>query len=153
MQHLTLPTYTFQLKQSAGKSLIFDPVRRKYVALTPEEWVRQHFINYLIHYLHYPKSLIAVERGTFYHQMAKRTDLCIYGSDRQPLVLVECKAPNVAITAEVVKQATLYNKTLQAKYVILTNGIEHFCWLVDFTTSRIQPLDRIPDYRELVVLP
>lgn len=149
MQHLNLPAFTYKLKQSAEQSLIFDLVRRKYVALTPEEWVRQHFLNYLINHLHYPKSLIAVERGTTYHQLAKRTDLCVYGPDRRALLLVECKATSVPVTPEVVKQATLYNKTLQARFVVLTNGLEHYCWEVDTQASLNRPLDRIPDYHEL----
>lgn len=149
MQHLNLPAYDYKLKQSAEQTQIFDSIRRKYVVLTPEEWVRQHFINYLIKHLHYPKGLFSVERGTTYHSLAKRTDICVYDINRQPLLLVECKATHVAISPEVIKQATLYNKTLKARLVVLSNGIEHFCWQVDFANAHIQPLNHIPDYREL----
>lgn len=150
MHLLNLPAYACKLKHSAEQSLIFDLIRRKYVVLTPEEWVRQHFVNYLVHHLHYPKGLIAVERGTHYHQLAKRTDLCVYGPDRRPLLLVECKATEVAITAEVVKQASAYNKTLRARFVVLTNGRDHFCWQVDHQLNTYSQLDRIPAYADLV---
>ena len=148
MRQLNLPSYDYKLRQSAEQTQIFDFIRRKYVVLTPEEWVRQHFINYLISHLHYPKGLVSVERGVTYNTLAKRTDICIYDTDRRPLLLVECKATDVAITAEVIKQATLYNKTLAARLVVLTNGIDHFCWQVQ-DQIHIQPLDHIPDYREL----
>jgi len=150
MLQLNLPAYSYKLKQSAEQTQIFDLIRRKYVALTPEEWVRQHFINYLVTHLHYPKGLISVERGVTYNTLAKRTDICVYDINRQPLLLVECKATEIAITAEVVKQVTLYNKTLAARLVVLTNGINHFCWQV-INKVHIQPLDRIPDYRELAL--
>jgi len=149
MLHLNLPAYEYKLKHSAEQTQIFDLIRRKYVALTPEEWVRQHFINYLTRHLHYPKGLIAVERGVAYNTLAKRTDICVYDTHRRPLLLVECKATEVAITTEVLKQATIYNKTLAARLVVLTNGIEHFCWQV-LDQDRIQPLGHIPDYRELI---
>jgi len=146
MLPLKLPAYAYKIKLSAGNYLIFDSIRRKYVNLTPEEWVRQHFINYLVAHLHYPKSLVAVERGTVYNQLAKRTDVCVYAPDGQPLLLVECKAAQVPITAATVKQASIYNQTLKAKYVVLTNGLEHYCWEVDFTKSQFLPLSQVPDY-------
>ena len=149
MLHLNLPAYEYKLKQSGEQTQIFDLIRRKYVALTPEEWVRQHFINYLTQHLHYPKGLISVERGVAYNTLTKRTDICVYDVNRQPLLLVECKATEVAITAEVIKQVTIYNKTLAARLVVLTNGIDHFCWQI-LDQSRIQPLTNIPDYLELI---
>ena len=148
MQQLNLPAYDYKLKRSGEQTRIFDFIRRKYVALTPEEWVRQHFIHYLISHLHYPKGLISVERGVTYNTLAKRSDICIYDTNRQPLLLAECKATEVAITAEVVKQVTMYNKTLAAQLVVLTNGIEHYCWRV-LDQTRVEPLNHIPDYREL----
>jgi len=149
MLQLNLPAYEYKLKKSADNQLIFDFIRRKYVPLTPEEWVRQHFMNYLVSHLHYPKSLLAVERGTVYNQLAKRTDVCVYGSHGKPLMLVECKAAQVAITAATVKQASVYNQKLRARYVVLTNGLEHFCWEVDFANSQYLPLNQVPDYLAL----
>lgn len=149
MQALNLPAYNCKLKHSDGNSFIFDPVRKKFVLLTPEEWVRQHFLHYLTEHLAYPKSLISIERGMRYNQLQKRTDLRVYSSAGEPLVLVECKAAGVAISSETVKQASVYNQTLRAPYVMLTNGLDHYCWKVDFAASRYEPLGEIPAFGEL----
>ena len=117
--------------------------------LTPEEWVRQHFLHYLTLHLQYPKSLISIERGMQYNQLQKRTDLRVYSSEGKPLVLIECKAADVKICAETVKQASVYNQTLRAPYIMLTNGLEHYCWKVDFAASRYEPLQEIPVFGEL----
>jgi hypothetical protein len=149
MHQLNLPAYDYKLKQSAGNQYIFDNIRRKFVVLTPEEWVRQHFVHYLIYYLHYPKGLLAIERGTTYNQLAKRTDVCVYGTHGQPVMLVECKAAQVPISAETVKQASMYNQKTKARYVVLTNGLEHYCWEVDFVKQQYQPLAAIPPFGEI----
>ncbi|MGV3586604.1 MAG: type I restriction enzyme HsdR N-terminal domain-containing protein [Adhaeribacter sp.] len=149
MQQLNLPAYDYKLKRAAGTSLIFDAIRRKYVTLTPEEWVRQHFIHYLMAYLHYPKSLLAIERGTTYNQLAKRTDLCVYGTNGRPVMLVECKAAQIPISAATVKQASVYNQQVKARYVVITNGLEHYCWEVDFATRQYSPLSQIPLFTTL----
>src|SRR6478735_8545566 len=149
MQALNLPAYNYKLKHSDGNSFIFDPVRKKFVLLTPEEWVRQHFLHYLTNHLAYPKTLISIERGLHYNQLQKRTDLRVYSSEGNPLVLVECKAASVNISAETVKQASVYNQTLRAPYVMLTNGLEHYCWKVEFATSRFEPLLEIPVFGTL----
>jgi hypothetical protein len=150
MQALNLPAYSCKLKHSDGNSFIFDPVRKKYVVLTPEEWVRQHFLNYLVLHLQYPKSLISMEKGLRYNTLQKRTDLRVYSQNGEPLVLVECKAANVPITAETVKQASVYNQTIQAPYIMLTNGFLHYCWKVDFKTQTIQALTEIPAFPQLI---
>ena len=149
MQALNLPAYNCNIKHSDGNSFIFDPVRKKFVLLTPEEWVRQHFVHYLTAHLAYPKSLISIERGLHYNQLQKRTDLRVYSSEGNPLVLVECKAADVKICAETVKQASVYNQTLKAPYVMLTNGLEHYCWKVDFAASRYEALQEIPGFGDL----
>lgn len=150
MQHLNLPAYDCKLKHSVEQTFIFDSVRRKFVILTPEEWVRQHVVNYLVQHLSYPKSLIAIERGTRYNQLAKRTDLCVYQISGKPFLLAECKAPDVPISDSVIKQTTTYNKTVGARFVLLTNGITHFCWEVDFSTGINKPLDGFPTYPDQV---
>jgi len=150
MQALNLPAYNCNIKHSDGNSFIFDPVRKKFVLLTPEEWVRQHFLHYLTDHLAYPRSLISIERGLHYNQLQKRTDLRVYASSGDPLVLVECKASNVPISAETVKQAAVYNQTIKAPYVMLTNGQEHYCWKVDFVTARYEVLSEIPVFASLV---
>lgn len=146
METLNLPPFAYKLKQSDANSLIFDTLRRKYVLLTPEEWVRQHFIHYLINVLHYPKSLISVERGTSYNTLQKRTDACVYNNLGKPHLLVECKAAYVPITQEVVKQVSVYNQTIQARFVVVTNGLEHYCWEIDFEKRTFCPLQSIPPY-------
>lgn len=128
---------------------IFDPLRRKYVVLTPEEWVRQHFVQYLIGHLGYPKGLISIERGTSYNTLQKRTDLCVYSTTGEALLLIECKAASVPLTQAVLQQAAVYNQTIRAKVVVVTNGLQHFCWRVDFETRQSQPLAHIPTFAEL----
>jgi len=149
METLNLPPFAYKLKQSDANSLIFDALRRKYVLLTPEEWVRQHFIHYLINDLRYPKSLISVERGTRYNTLQKRTDVCIYNLDGKPHLLIECKAARVPITQDVVKQVSVYNQTIQAKFIVITNGLEHYCWELDFETRSFKPLQSIPAYTSI----
>lgn len=146
MDALNLPPFEHKITKSGANYLIFDAIRRKYVVLTPEEWVRQHFVHYLINTLSYPKSLISIERGTNYNKLQKRSDLCVYNQEGRPHLLVECKATHVPITQEVVKQVSVYNQTLQAQFVAITNGLEHFCWQVDFGTRQFKPLQEIPAY-------
>jgi hypothetical protein len=144
MDALNLPSFESKITKSGANYLIFDTLRRKNVVLTPEEWVRQHVVHYLINALNYPKSLVSIERGTNYNKLQKRTDLCVYNQEGKPHLLIECKAAHVPITQEVVKQVSVYNQTLQAKYVVITNGMQHFCWQVDFETRNYKPLQEIP---------
>lgn len=144
MDALNLPAFDCKITKSGANYMIFDALRRKNVILTPEEWVRQHFVHYLISSLNYPKSLLSIERGTSYNKLQKRTDLCVYNQEGKPHLLVECKAAHVPITQEVVKQVSTYNQTLHAKYVVITNGMQHFCWQVDFETRKFEPLQEIP---------
>lgn len=146
MDALNLPPFDCKITKSGANYLIFDALRRKNVVLTPEEWVRQHFAHYLISHLRYPKSLISIERGTNYNKLQKRTDLCVYNNEGKPHLLVECKAAHVPVTQEVVKQVSVYNQTLQAKYVVITNGLQHFCWQVNFDTRQFEPLQEIPSW-------
>ncbi|MDX5421005.1 MAG: type I restriction enzyme HsdR N-terminal domain-containing protein [Hymenobacteraceae bacterium] len=144
MESLNLPPFDYKIKKNEANPLIFDILRKKYIQLTPEEWVRQHFLHYLINTLGYPKSLISVERGLSYNRLQKRTDLCVYSAEGRPHLLVECKASYVPITQEVVKQVSVYNQTLRARYLVITNGIQHFCWEVDFEKKQFTPLQEIP---------
>lgn len=109
--------------------------------------MRQHLVHYLIGHLRYPKSLISIERGTTYNKLQKRTDLCVYNQQGEPYLLAECKAAHVPITQEVVKQVSTYNQSLQARYVVISNGLQHFCWEVDFQTRQYKPLQEIPAFR------
>ena len=153
MQALDLPPFDVKLTQSAtNQPLIWDGLRRKHVVLTPEEWVRQHVVHYLTGHLGYPRGLLALERGLRYNQRHKRTDLLALDSDGKPLLLVECKAASVPITAAVAQQATTYNLTIGAPLLLLTNGLVHYCWRVDFESRTNLRLEEIPTFATAVQL-
>ena len=149
MDALNLPPFEHKITKSGANYFIFDILRHKNIVLTPEEWVRQHFLHYLINSLQYPKSLISIERGTNYNKLQKRTDLCVYDTLGSPFMLIECKAATVPITQDVVKQVSVYNQTLKAPLVVITNGLNHYCWQVDFATRQFQPLQEIPVYQRI----
>lgn len=146
MQALDLPPFEYKLTKSGANSLIWDVLRRKNVVLTPEEWVRQHMVHYLTGHLGYPRGLLSLERGHAYNQRQKRTDICAFGPGGAPLLLVECKAATVPITAAVAHQVTTYNQTIGAPFLLLTNGLQHYCWQVDFAQKTNQRLAEIPAY-------
>ena len=149
MDALNLPAYDYRVEQRGGKLVIFDPIRKKFIVLTPEEWVRQHFVNYLTQHLGYPASRIRVESGTAYNKRAKRTDILIYDDELKPMVLVECKAASVGVTQATFDQIGVYNKTLQAKILICSNGMVHYACRYDSGNETISFLDRIPAYSDL----
>ena len=148
MQLLNLPTYPFKIKSSENKQLIFDIVRKKYVLLTPEEWVRQHFIWFLVEEKKYPTSLTSVEKKLTINNLTKRTDIVVFKNDGSPFLLVECKAPTVKITQETFDQIARYNLNLNANYLIVTNGLEHFFCELDFTNKKYIFLITIPNYQK-----
>jgi hypothetical protein len=147
MQELNLPSYSFKLKQDKDKTYVFDAIRKKYVLLTPEEWVRQHIIQFVIQEKKYPASLVAVEIGLKYNQLQKRADVLVYNNSGKPLLLIECKAPEVKITQEVFHQIALYNMTYKVAYLLVTNGLEHYCCVMDYTNNTYQFLQDIPEYK------
>jgi len=148
MKKLNLPEFPAKLKQAdGGKVLIFDIIRKKYVQLTPEEWVRQNFIYYLVNFLDYPKSLIKVESGLRYNRLLKRSDILVFNRDVEPLLLVECKSSDLKITQDVLDQAAVYNRSLNARYLLVTNGIQHLCWQISDDGNRL--LEDIPRYDDL----
>jgi len=124
---LNLPEFPFKLRTVGQSKQIFDALRRKYVALTPEEWVRQHFISFLITDKKYPASYISVERGLKINTLQKRTDIVVHDRSGKPWMIVECKSPDVEISEETFYQAGRYNIGLQVSYLVLTNGLSHFC--------------------------
>ncbi|MCC6837548.1 MAG: type I restriction enzyme HsdR N-terminal domain-containing protein [Bacteroidia bacterium] len=144
MRALNLPGYSFKLKESSGKVQILDELRKKYVVLTPEEWVRQHIVQYLIQEKKYPASLIAVEIGLKYNQLQKRADVLVYDREAAPFLLVECKAPEVKITQDVFHQIAVYNMSFKVKYLLVTNGMDHFICEMDYTNNSYQFLKEIP---------
>ena len=131
---------------------IFDPIRKKRVALTPEEGVRQNLMQYLVEQKGYPQSLISVEAPLKYAGRSKRTDLLVYNNSGQPLMLVECKAPDVAITNKVFEQIAVYNLAIKAPYLLVTNGINSYCMAVATQTTAQEFLSEIPVYEDLCQL-
>jgi len=139
-----------RIKEGPGGKLIFDRLRQKYVALTPEEWVRQHFVNYLTEYLHYPSGLIQVEASLRLNTMKRRADILIHDRNGQPVMVVECKAPDVKLTQAVVDQVTNYNMTYGVRYLVITNGVSHWPAKIDMIARAFVKLDQIPDYETVI---
>lgn len=129
MQILNLPEIELKIRKKEANREIFDIIRKKFVFLTPEEWVRQHFIHFLIDHLGYSKSLLKVESGLKYNSLNKRSDIVAYNSNATPILLVECKSFKESINQKALDQATVYNKKIRATYVVLTNGLKHYCCL------------------------
>lgn len=146
MHPLNLPTYKFKIKSNENKYFIFDIVRKKYVILTPEEWVRQHIIHYLIEEKKYPISLIAIEKKLTINKLTKRTDILIFNTKGLPHIIVECKAPSVSITQNAFDQIARYNLKLSANYLIVSNGLKHYYCKMDFENEKYVFLENIPDY-------
>lgn len=147
MTILNLPACKFKIKSSENKRLIFDNLRKKYIVLTPEEWVRQHFVSYLRIEKSYPESLMAVEKQMTVNGLKKRTDILIFNKEGLPEIIVECKAPSVDITQSTFDQIARYNLKLNAKYLIVTNGLSHFYCQIDHEKQAYTFLKDIPAYR------
>ena len=150
MDPLNLPTYLFRIKQDGEKKYIFDEIRRRYVMLTPEEWVRQHVVKYLESAKHFPHSLIAIEKGFKQLQRKQRYDLLIFDRQGEPLMIVECKAPAVEIDQKSFDQANRYNQKHKAPFMLITNGRKHFCCQIDPVNKKYRFLQEIPDFSEMI---
>lgn len=148
---LNFPTYNFRTQQVGEKTHIFDIVRQKYVVNTPEEWVRQHVIHFLIQERNFPKGLIAVEKGLTLNQRKKRFDLAVWNKKGQPCFLVECKAPKVKITQKTLEQIAQYNMVLRVPYLLVTNGLTHYCCQIDFEQENYWYLADIPFYEQVKI--
>ena len=149
MQQLNLPAHDFKVKHEGKKTQIFDSVRKKFVTLTPEEWVRQHFIQYLISEKKVPEQLITVEMGLKYIELKKRSDVVVYNKEGKPVLIVECKAPAIKITQDTFDQFARYNMTLKVKYLAITNGINHFYCQIDHKNGSYFFLKELPVYTSL----
>ncbi len=149
MQKLNLPNASLSIQDRSGKSYVFDLFRKRYVMLTPEEWVRQHFLRYLHEHKGYPAGLIAVEASLKYNRMARRADAIIYGSSGKPLMIVECKAAHVPISQDVFDQVARYNFPFGVALLAVTNGLQHFCMLRDVVSEKWIPLNEIPHFQEI----
>ncbi|WP_452220956.1 type I restriction enzyme HsdR N-terminal domain-containing protein [Lacinutrix salivirga] len=148
MQKLNFPTYSFRFKNSENKTLIYDEIRKKFVVLQPEEWVRQHCVRYLINEKKYPKSLINVEKELKINELRKRYDIVIYNTDGSIHLIVECKSAKIKIEQSTFDQIARYNLALKASFLMVTNGINHYYCQMDFEAERYQFLKNIPCYSE-----
>lgn len=148
MQSLNFPDYIFRFKSNENKPLIFDEVRKKFVALTPEEWVRQHTVQFLLTEKNYPISHINIEKQIKLHDMTKRYDIVVYNSDGSIHLIVECKAPNIPIDQNVFDQIARYNFVLKADYLMVTNGLEHYYCKMDLKNAKYVFLEKIPPYNK-----
>jgi hypothetical protein len=149
MQKLNLPEYDFQQRSEEGKQFILDPFRKRYVLLTPEEEVRQRFASYLVEERGYPASLIQTEYTLHLNEMVRRCDILVDKPAGTPYVLVECKAPSVKIVQETFDQAARYNMVFKVSYLMVTNGLKHYCCTLDFETRSVKFLESIPAYQEI----
>ena len=149
MIELNLPPYAYKLKQNNGSVQIWDAVRRKYVALTPEEWVRQHFIAYLVGSKKYPLGRIGNEISLSLNGRSRRCDTLVDDAEGQPLVLIEYKAPHISVSQKVFEQAVRYNICFRVPYIMLSNGISHYCCHIDYDSRKYSFLTEIPLYNEL----
>ena len=153
MFSLNLPSFTPKIKETDGKHMIFDPIRKKYITLTPEEWVRQHFVNYLIVNKGFPSGRMSNECNINLNGLKRRCDTVLYDLLLKPLVIIEFKAPDVTITQAVFDQAARYNSVLKAPYLVITNGLVHHACKIDFTKANIEYLNSLPLYSEMISNP
>ncbi len=151
MKELNLPAYSFSFKSGDnGKALIFDEIRKKYVVLTPEEWVRQHFIAYLVKEKSYPAGLVGVEVMFRINKLSRRADIMVYDRQGDPLMIVECKAPEVKINKKVFDQIVSYNMKFRLRYIVVTNGVEHYACITDLEKGNWSFLNSIPSYDKII---
>lgn len=146
---LNLPYLELKVREEENMLKVFDSLRGKYVALTPEEYVRQHFTAWLRSSLHYPASLMANEIGIEVNGMKKRCDTLVFSSNGSPIVIIEYKAPDVVISQTVFDQIVRYNMALKARYLIVSNGLNHYCCVIDYKSNSYNFIPTIPDYREI----
>ena len=147
MQNLNFPKYNFRFKSNENKTLIFDIIRKKFVVLTPEEWVRQHTIHFLTSEKKYPISHINVEKQLQLNDMVKRYDIVVFNKDRTIKIIVECKAPSIKTNQQTFDQIARYNLVLKSETLMVTNGLEHFFCKMDFANKKYLFLKDLPSYQ------
>ena len=146
MPQLNLSNAVLKTKLVKGTTQVFDAVRKKYLVLTPEEWVRQHFIHYLNSEKKYPLGLMGVEQMVKYNEQSTRADIVLYTNEGKPNMIVECKAPKVKITQDAFNQIAKYNFKLRVDFLVVTNGMQHFCCAMDYENNKITFLKEVPGY-------
>ena len=149
MQPLNLPQYEIKVAQRNGRLTIFDDLRGRHVALTPEEWVRQHFVHFLIDHRSYPAGLMANEVQLRVGDKHLRCDTLLYNRELQPQMIIEYKAPTVALTQRVFDQISVYNHLLHVDFLVVSNGLQHYCCRMDYEHQTYQFLHDIPNYVNL----
>ena len=149
LKELNLPEYSFKIRGKEGEEMILDTIRRKYVRLTPEEWVRQNFVQYLITEGKYPPGLIGIEVMVPLNKLRKRVDILIHNRRGEPVMIVECKEPDVKLEDKVFDQIIVYNMALKVPYLVVTNGIEHYAFRVDHVENKREYLLAIPLYEDI----
>jgi hypothetical protein len=148
MQKLQFPSYSFRFKNSENKIAIFDEIRKKFILLTPEEWVRQHVVQYLLQDKNYPKSYINIEKLIKVNELKKRYDIVVYQPNGELFLLIECKAPEVKISQQTFDQIARYNLVLNAKYLMVSNGLNHYFCKIDFEKEKYVFLEELPNFGE-----
>jgi hypothetical protein len=149
MQKLNLPEFNFRIQEGDQKKMIFDEVRKQFIVLTPEEWVRQNFVKYLTTFLKYPIGFLSIEYNLKINTLQKRCDIVVFTKQLDPIVIVECKKPDVKIDQKVADQIVRYNYKLRVPYLIMTNGMQHYCLEIDYDKNSYQFLEKIPEFVEL----
>jgi len=149
MEKLNLPNYSFKIKSEPQRKVIFDGIRRKYVKLTPEEWVRQNFVQYLIQEKKCPQGLVAIEMSMNINGLARRSDVVVFNRQGKPQMIVECKASHIKITQDVFDQIARYNMKLRVEYLVVTNGVKHYCCKMNYQDQNYAFLQDIPNYGQL----
>ena len=147
MQKLNFPAYTFRFKNSENKVSIFDEIRKKFVILTPEEWVRQNVVRFLLEEKKYPKSYINVEKIIKINSLTKRYDIVVFQPNGKIFLLIECKAPEVPISQNTFDQISRYNMTLESEYLMVTNGLNHYFCQMDFENEKYLFLKELPEFK------
>jgi hypothetical protein len=150
LKQLNLPQYSFRIKGEDGKEMILDHLRKKFVKLTPEEWVRQNFVQYLINEGKYPPGLIGIEVLSRYNNMKRRVDILVHNRSGEPVLIVECKAPEIKIDDKVFDQIVCYNMGFKVPYIIVTNGIDHYACKINHEEKKYEFLLVIPLYEDLL---
>jgi hypothetical protein len=146
---LNLPAYNLKIRQKEGKQEVFDIIRKKYVSLTKEEWVRQNFLHFLIGEKDYPPSLIGVEFALRLMKQHRRPDIVLFDNKGEPRLIVECKSPEVKISQDTFDQVARYNMSLRVDYLIVTNGINHYCCVINYKEGNYEFLADIPEYGQI----
>lgn len=147
---LNFPAYSARFKRLDAKNFILDPIRQKYVPLTPEEWVRQHLISYFFTYKGVPKGLMSVEVSFSVNGVNHRADVVVFNRNGEPLLVVECKAPDVEVGAKTVEQVARYNSFFKSPFLAVTNGLVHYAFAIDWNKKEFRQLEQIPDYNQMI---